>query len=47
MCPHPDGGQALAAFSFEAPTTPPPLGTTRERNENKKADTLTFLTLCY
>ena len=31
-----DASQPLAAFSFEAPTTPPPLGTNRIKNVNKK-----------
>ena len=29
MCGGGDGSQPLPAFSFEAPTTPPPLGTNR------------------
>ena len=43
MCGGGDGSQPLPAFSFEAPT-PPPLGTTGERNVNKKAETLIILT---
>ena len=36
MCGGGDGSQPLPAFSFEAPTTPPPLGTNRIKNVNKK-----------
>ena len=36
MCGGGDASQPLAAFSFEAPTTPPPLGTNRIENVNKK-----------
>ena len=35
MCGGGDGSQPLPAFSFEAPTTPPPLGTNRIKNVNK------------
>ena len=35
MCGGGDGSQPLPAFSFEAPTTPPPLGTNRIKKVNK------------
>ena len=34
MCGGDDGSQPLPAFSFEAPTTRPPLGTNRIKNLN-------------
>ena len=37
MCGGGDGSQPLPAFSFEAPTTPPPLGTNRINNVNKNS----------
>ena len=35
MCGGGDGSQPLPAFSFEAPTTPPPLGTNGIKNVNE------------